>query len=215
MFAVDLRELAHDICYVVGPARTGCVLLYTAIVAHRAGEPFDPDRVARAREWIANAIDMMEVQVPMRAKAIGYAPRHTGERAELVQHLRHVVAPLGDDVADADVGEILDRHLADPSRTLLTEAEGMMTHYLSDVSTVAQDLTGERMRVNAKMIGDLLDQLDKIGMNVEMIAINASIEAARSGPQGAGFAVIAREVHSLSTRMSGIVGQAQDRLSSM
>ena len=60
------------------------------------------------------------------------------------------------------------------------------------------------------------EQLNKISSSTTMLALNASIEAARAGQSGAGFAVVASKVQELavdsnkcSEQVAGVVGQMQ------
>lgn len=49
-----------------------------------------------------------------------------------------------------------------------------------------------------KVIGKALESIDEISSKIKFIALNASIEAARAGEAGHAFAVIAKEVRTLS-----------------
>lgn len=51
-------------------------------------------------------------------------------------------------------------------------------------------------------ISSVTEQLNKISANTKMLALNASIEAARAGQTGAGFAVVASKVQDLATDSS-------------
>jgi methyl-accepting chemotaxis protein len=56
-------------------------------------------------------------------------------------------------------------------------------------------------------------EIGKIGRVINMVATNASIEAARVGDAGKGFTVIADEVKTLSTRVSSLSVSLTERLS--
>lgn len=55
-----------------------------------------------------------------------------------------------------------------------------------------------------------LDQIDSISRKVNFIAINASVEAARVGEVGKGFAVIANEIKDLSEQAKAAVSRMRD-----
>lgn len=55
-------------------------------------------------------------------------------------------------------------------------------------------------------------EIGKIGRVINMVATNASIEAARAGDAGKGFTVIADEVKTLSARVSSLSVSLTDRL---
>ncbi len=70
----------------------------------------------------------------------------------------------------------------------------------------------QKTRANAKSVGALVDQSQKIGSIVQtiediaeqtnLLALNAAIEAARAGVAGKGFSVVADEVRALASRTS-------------
>ncbi len=69
-------------------------------------------------------------------------------------------------------------------------------------------------------ISTVTDQLNEIASSTTMLALNASIEAARAGQQGAGFAVVASKVQELavdsnrcSVQVADVVGEIQDQIS--
>lgn len=56
----------------------------------------------------------------------------------------------------------------------------------------------QRLEEQMQQITEVTDQLNKIASNTTMLALNASIEAARAGKMGEGFAVVASKVQELA-----------------
>jgi methyl-accepting chemotaxis protein len=87
----------------------------------------------------------------------------------------------------------------------LNEVSGAIAAFFLELSEKerAQDL----QRTN-----NIAMEIGKIGRVINMVATNASIEAARVGDAGKGFTVIADEVKTLSTRVSSLSVSLTDRL---
>lgn len=66
-----------------------------------------------------------------------------------------------------------------------------------------------RLGESSKQISKVVSLIDQIAMQTKMLALNASIEAARAGKEGRGFTVVAQEVGKLATQSAEATKEVQ------
>ncbi|MBT8154062.1 chemotaxis protein [Epibacterium ulvae] len=76
--------------------------------------------------------------------------------------------------------------------------EPTVTQFLTDMTQNLLDTQKKKNQDREREMLDAISNAESVGRNIQLIAFNASIEAARIGDMGKGFAVIATEIRELS-----------------
>jgi len=89
-----------------------------------------------------------------------------------------------------------------------TEATGEgMGRIREQMDSIAQSMM--RLSEQTQAIGQIITTVDDLAQQSNLLAVNASIEAAKAGEQGRGFAVVAQEVKSLAEQSKAATTQVR------
>lgn len=86
-----------------------------------------------------------------------------------------------------------------------------MVSFIMDISASVQKVSESNrvLRETSSEVGNIINQVRDIAANTNVLAVNASIQAARAGEAGRGFAVVAQEIRRLALDTDSSVGQIE------
>lgn len=91
------------------------------------------------------------------------------------------------------------------------ESQKAATAILDEIDRQAAAKLGDASEART-IIDQTLSEIEEISLRVRLISLNASVEAARAGPAGRGFGVIASEIQNLAVRSQSSVDSVRTQL---
>ena len=144
-------------------------------------------------ESLSGTLEKVASNIGSTAAATAKRGKETGQRASEVSDAASQTGEAMLDVADhsSELVAALDLLHAEASA-------GMKVAHQAVAAAANGARRAEALYGSARSIEDITALIDTLAGKVKMLAINATIEAARAGDAGRGFAVVAHEVRALA-----------------
>lgn len=149
-----------------------------------------------------------DVMVAAATRQAAMAAQQSASVAEMNASIREIAQTSTAATDHADRVISVTQSAEESSRAgegLVEEAIGSTAHVEQHVTAISTRLGDLSSRVN--QIGDIIATVKDLAARSNVLALNAAIQAARSGESSAGFSVIAREMRALAEQSSGTAGE--------
>ncbi|MGR3436404.1 MAG: methyl-accepting chemotaxis protein [Shimia sp.] len=208
-----LRDLASEAFRRIGPVR---IAVLTLLVLQRE-DLDDPSRARVARtaiDRVTRADRALGDWLPDRLSAAGVTM--PPPMVALMAECRAALSPIVEVIERGGIGFCTPFGGEDAFRShCLDVIERKVSRLLDDLVGLLHAAATERGDAQRGELLDVVKSAEVVGRSIQMIAINASIEAARAGDAGRGFKVIAEEVHRLAGQTQTFLGDLATRMRAM
>jgi len=155
----------------------------------------------------ASEIFTATAQIAASATETATAVSQTTSTAEEVKQTAQLSAQKAGNVADIAQKAAQS---AQVGRKAIDESVIGMHNIREQMELIAETVV--RLSEQSQAIGEIVSSVNDLAEQSNLLAVNASIEAAKAGEHGKGFAVVAQEIRSLATQSKESTGQIRNIL---
>jgi methyl-accepting chemotaxis protein len=171
-------------------------------------------QVREAAQMLAAAVGEISAsssQFAANATETSVSIVQTTTTMEEVRQTAELASEKARDVAD---GATKAAEQSDIGRKATAESADGIARIKQQMASIAESMV--QLSDQSRAIGQIIASVDDLAQQSKLLAVNAAIEAAKAGEQGAGFAVVAEEVKTLAAqskqataRIRAILGDIQ------
>lgn len=141
------------------------------------------------------------------AKGISQLADESRQQAEKIQDMLNSVQQISDSIQRVANNASSAANVAQNASKVAKKGETTMNQTVDSILSLRETVSTTAIKVKrlgeaSQKISKVIALINDIALKTNLLAVNASIEAARAGAEGRGFAVVAEEVGQLATQSS-------------